>query len=169
MPIRQETPLGLHLTTGTLLELGIQVDHHLFKDAVDAGTCFVSLTGRTVEVFAASVARIGVDDLSGFDGSRVAGVGVVLRLALAFGARPGHRGVVLGGARRRVCWSTCWLGASFHEYGPQYLKQHQHRRAQGAACHHYFAVGTKVLELCLYRVEFFPEGLFVDAGHDPLS
>ena len=103
--VGREPALGLRLATGALLDLGVNVAHHLFKDDVDPGASFVSVTGRVAEVFAAGFALIDFGDLNGLYRPGVAGARIVLRLALAIGARTGDCGIVLGAFERTVCWS----------------------------------------------------------------
>jgi hypothetical protein len=68
---RRETPLGVYLAKGALLDLDGHVGNHLLKEDVDPGASFVSLTGRLTEALAAALAPIDFDDLNGFDGACV--------------------------------------------------------------------------------------------------
>ena len=75
--VRRKLTFGLRPAAGALLDLGIHVAHHLFKEEVDAGTPIVSLTGHLAQVFATGPALVDAGNLDGLHRPGVAGQCVI--------------------------------------------------------------------------------------------
>lgn len=149
------------------LDLGVHVSEELLEDDVDLGASFVPLARDFAQVFSAVLTECDLGDLNGLHGAGVAGTHLIVRLALAVGARATERGLVLrrlrGGLARVL---AVFGGVLFHEHRHQQLKQHQQRLNKGAAFRRHLPAGAQLLEATLERLELLPQGLLVDAAHE---
>ncbi len=97
--IGRERPLVSCPALGALLDLGVYVGDHLFKDDVDPGAPLNPLTGRLAQVFATGFALGDRGCMNGLNRAGVVATDSIVLVPLAVGAWVGDGGIVLGGLR----------------------------------------------------------------------